>query len=159
MQNSIIGRKEEIALLEKYISSNHSEFIAVYGRRRVGKTFLIRKYFQNRFAFDITGIIEGKKTEQMTAFAYALKQYGYNGRKPATWLDAFFALRCLLEQKMEQGLPCVLFIDEMPCLDTPKSGFGPALGHFWNSWAAWQEEIKQKDNSSPPSWGVSNTND
>ena len=69
MQNSIIGRKEEIALLEKYISSNHSEFIAVYGRRRVGKTFLIRKYFQNRFAFDMTGIIEGKKTEQMTAFA------------------------------------------------------------------------------------------
>ena len=64
MQNSIIGRKEEIALLEKYISSNHSEFIAVYGRRRVGKTFLIRKYFQNRFAFDMTGIIEGKKTEE-----------------------------------------------------------------------------------------------
>ena len=79
MLNSIIGRKEEIALLEKYMSSNHSEFIAVYGRRRVGKTFLIRKYFQNRFAFDMTGIIEGKKTEQMTAFAYALKQYGYKG--------------------------------------------------------------------------------
>ena len=66
MQNSIIGRKEEMALLEKYMSSNHSEFIAIYGRRRVGKTYLIRQYFQNRFAFDMTGIIEGKKTEQMT---------------------------------------------------------------------------------------------
>ena len=96
MLNSIIGRKEEIALLEKYMSSNHSEFIAIYGRRRVGKTYLIRQHFQNKFAFDITGIIEGKKTEQMTAFAHALKQYGYKGRKPVTWLDAFFALRGLL---------------------------------------------------------------
>lgn len=156
MQNSIIGRKEEIALLEKYMSSNHSEFIAIYGRRRVGKTFLIRQYFQNQFAFDMTGIIEGKKAEQMTTFGHALKQYGYKGRKPATWLDAFFALRGLLEQKLEQGKPCVVFIDEMPCLDTPKSGFVHALGHFWNSWAAWQAEIKLIVCGSATSWMVRN---
>lgn len=114
------------------MSSNHSEFIAIYGRRRVGKTFLIRQYFQNQFAFDMTGIIEGKKAEQLTAFSHAMKQHGYKGRKPATWLDAFFALRGLLEQKLEQGKPCVVFIDEMPCLDTPKSGFVHALGHFLN---------------------------
>lgn len=76
MKNSIIGRKEEIALLEKYMTSNHSEFIVIYGRRRVGKTFLIRHYFQKRFAFDMTGIIEGKKVEQLTAFNHAMKQYG-----------------------------------------------------------------------------------
>lgn len=156
MQNLIIGRKVEIALLQKYISSNHSEFIAIYGRRRVGKTYLIRQYFQNRFSFDITGIIEGKKTEQMTAFGHALKQYGYKGRKPATWLDAFFALRSVLEQKMEQGKPCVVFIDEMPCLDTPKSGFVHALGHFWNSWAAWQADIKLIVCGSATSWMVRN---
>ena len=102
MKNSIIDRKEEIALLEKYMTSNHSDFIAIYGRRRVGKTFLIRHYFQNRFAFDMTGIIEGKKAEQLTAFNHAMKQYGYKGRKPSTWLDAFLALRDLLEQKLEQ---------------------------------------------------------
>lgn len=76
MKNSIIGRKEEIALLEKYMTSNHSGFIAIYGRRRIGKTFLIRHYFQKRFAFDMTGIIEGKKAEQLTAFNHAMKQYG-----------------------------------------------------------------------------------
>ena len=156
MLNSIIGRKEEIALLEKYMSSNHSEFIAIYGRRRIGKTYLIRQHFQNKFAFDITGIIEGKKTEQMTAFAHALKQYGYKGRKPVTWLDAFFALRGLLEQKIEQGMPCVVFIDEMPCLDTPKSGFVHALGHFWNSWAAWQAQVKLIVCGSATSWMVRN---
>ena len=156
MQNTIIGRKAEIGLLEQYIASGRAEFIAIYGRRRVGKTFLVRQYFQNRFSFDMTGIIEGKKTEQMSAFNHALKQYGYKGKKATTWLDAFFALRSLLEQNRENERPCVLFIDEMPCLDTPKSGFVHALGHFWNSWAAWQPEMKLIVCGSATSWMVRN---
>ena len=78
MLNSIIGRKEEIALLEKYISSNHSEFIAIYGRRRVGKTFLIRQYFLNQFAFEMTGIIEGKKAEQMKLCCTSMVKWYYH---------------------------------------------------------------------------------
>lgn len=42
MENAIIGRKAEIERLNKYIASDRSEFIAIYGRRRVGKTFLIK---------------------------------------------------------------------------------------------------------------------
>lgn len=156
MVHSIVGRKEEIALLERYMSSGRAEFIALYGRRRVGKTFLIRQYFQNRFAFDLTGIIEGKRAEQMDVFYHALQQAGYGGHKPKTWLDAFFALRAVLEQKMGHGEACVVFIDEMPCLDTPKSGFVHALGHFWNSWAAWQPEMKLIVCGSATSWMVRN---
>ena len=156
MVNSIIGRKSEISLLEQYMSSGHSEFIAIYGRRRVGKTFLVRQYFNNHFSFDVTGIIEGKRAEQMSAFNHALKQYGYKGTNSTTWLDAFFALRNVLENNMKDGEPCVLFIDELPCLDTPKSGFVNALGHFWNSWAAWQPTLKLIVCGSATSWMVRN---
>lgn len=156
MAEKIIGRHQEIALLEQYFHSGKAEFIAMYGRRRIGKTFLIRHLFKNRFAFDLTGVLEGNKAEQMTAFHMAMKLYGYKGKKNQTWLDAFFALRQLLESKMQEGKRCVIFIDELPCLDTPKAGFVHALGHFWNSWANWQSEIMLIVCGSATSWMVKN---
>ena len=133
--------------------------IAVYGRRRVGKTFLIRQHFRNQFAFDMTGIMEGTKSEQMTAFHTALKTYGYTGKKNTNWIDAFFALRQVLESRIEEGKRCVIFIDELPCLDTPKAGFVNALGHFWNNWANWQSEIMLIVCGSATSWMVRNVID
>lgn len=156
MAEKIIGRHSEKALLEKYYNSGKAEFIAMYGRRRIGKTFLIREYFRNQFSFDMTGVLEGNKNEQMTAFHMALKTYGYKGRKNNTWLDAFFALRQLLEEKLQDGKRCVIFIDELPCLDTPKAGFVHALGHFWNSWANWQSQIMLIVCGSATSWMVRN---
>ena len=85
MAEKIIGRHSEKALLEKYYNSGKAEFIAMYGRRRIGKTFLIREYFRNQFSFDMTGVLEGNKNEQMTAFHMALKTYGYKGRKNNSW--------------------------------------------------------------------------
>lgn len=128
----------------------------MYGRRRIGKTFLIRQYFNNRFSFDMIGVLEGNKNEQMTAFHMALKSYGYKGKKNQTWLDAFFALRQLLEGEMQERKRCVIFIDELPCLDTPKAGFIHALGHFWNSWANWHSEIMLIVCGSATSWMVRN---
>ena len=158
MRNLIIGRENEMKLLEQFANSSRAEFIAIYGRRRVGKTFLVRHFFENHFAFDMTGIIEGTKTEQMAAFNDALKQYGYKGSKVSTWLDAFFALRDLLQAKQDDK-PQIIFIDEMPCLDTPKSGFVKALGHFWNSWGAWQPSLKLIVCGSATSWMVRNVID
>lgn len=152
----IIGRKAEMQLLEQYINSGKAEFIALYGRRRIGKTFLIRQYFQNHFAFDMTGIIEGKMAEQLSAFNDALRLYGHKGPKVKNWLDAFFALRDLLGTKLQEDQKCIVFIDELPCLDTPKSGFVRALGHFWNSWAAWQPTMKLIICGSATSWMVRN---
>lgn len=156
MGHLIIGRKKELTQLEQYYNSGKAEFIAVYGRRRVGKTYLIRQYFKNQFTFDMTGVIEGSKSEQIATFHTALKTYGYKGKKNQTWIDAFFALRQLLETKIKSGKRCVIFIDELPCLDTPKAGFVNALGHFWNSWANWQSEIMLIVCGSATSWMVRN---
>lgn len=159
MKQIIVGRKFELAQLNRYYNSGKAEFIAVYGRRRVGKTFLIRQHFKNHFAFDMTGVMEGSKSEQMTAFHTALKTYGYKGKKNQNWIDAFYALRQLLETKIESGKRCVIFIDELPCLDTPKAGFVNALGHFWNNWANWQSEIMLIVCGSATSWMVRNVID
>lgn len=159
MEPIIVGRKNELAQIDKYYNSGKAEFVAVYGRRRVGKTYLIRQHFKNQFAFDMTGVMEGSKSEQMTAFHIALKTYGYTGKKNQNWIDAFFALRQLLESKIESGKRCVIFIDELPCLDTPKAGFVNALGHFWNNWANWQSEIMLIVCGSATSWMVRNVID
>ncbi|MGN1210962.1 MAG: ATP-binding protein [Candidatus Cryptobacteroides sp.] len=159
MEQIIVGRKKELAQIDQYYNSGKSEFIAVYGRRRVGKTYLIRQHFNNQFSFDMTGVMEGSKSEQMTAFHTALKTYGYKGKKNQNWIDAFFALRQLLESKIERGKRCVIFIDELPCLDTPKAGFVNALGHFWNNWANWQPEIMLIVCGSATSWMVRNVID
>lgn len=159
MKQIIVGRKKELAQINQYYNSGKAEFIAVYGRRRVGKTYLIRQHFKNQFAFDMTGVMEGSKAEQMAAFHAALKTYGYKGNKNQNWIDAFFALRQLLESKIEEGKRCVIFIDELPCLDTPKAGFVNALGHFWNNWANWQPEIMLIVCGSATSWMVRNVID
>ena len=71
----IIGRNAEISELERLRDSGRSEFVMVYGRRRVGKTFLIRKFFHNEFAFQVTGIARGTRQEQLFNFDAALVRY------------------------------------------------------------------------------------
>ena len=77
MTANIVGREFEIAQLNKYYDSGKAEFLALYGRRRVGKTFLMRQYFKNDFAFDMTGVLEGTRSEQVADFQAALKSYGF----------------------------------------------------------------------------------
>lgn len=126
----LFGRKKELKELEKYYNSRKPEFIAVYGRRRVGKTFLIDEYFQSQYAFYAVGVIDGNRSEQMAAFMRGLRSLGYKGGVPKTWMMAFEILIELLDKKLEVGRRCVIFIDELPCFDTPKAGFVRAFGHF-----------------------------
>ena len=155
---AIVGRTKEIGQMAKYMRSGKAEFVALYGRRRVGKTFLVTSYFKNKFDFDVTGIIGGRKDEELAAFYTALQHYGYHGPKPKKWLEAFEALRSVLEQKMKKrkGKRCVVFFDELPCFDTPKSGFVHALDYFWNSWASRQSEFFLIVCGSATSWMVRN---
>lgn len=154
----LIGRENETALLNKYIGNNRSEFIAVYGRRRVGKTFLIRSHFNDQFDFYATGIIEGSMAEEMDAFNIALCNYGYKGKKRAkTWLEAFTILAQLLKEKAAQKKePLIVFIDELPCFDTRNSGFVHALDFFWNSQGSWIANIKFIVCGSATSWMIRN---
>ncbi|MCQ2973584.1 MAG: AAA family ATPase [Bacteroidales bacterium] len=156
MEN-LIGRTEEIELLNQYINSSKAEFIAVYGRRRIGKTYLIDQLFKSQYAFSFTGIIDGNKKMQFKAMSDAFEQYGLEIEKtPADWLDAFSLLRKFLSNKISEGKPCIIFIDELPCLDYKGSGLVEALGYFWNSWASKQDNIKLIVCGSATSWMISN---
>nr|WP_297659846.1 ATP-binding protein [uncultured Prevotella sp.] len=154
----LIGREKETLLLNKYINNSRSEFIAIYGRRRVGKTFLIRKFFSDKFDFYATGIIEGSMAEEMEAFNVALTNYGYTGKKKAkTWIEAFTILAQLLKEKASQKKePIIVFIDELPCFDTTRSGFIHALDFFWNSQGTWIDNIKFIVCGSATSWMIRN---
>lgn len=152
----IIGRKKEIKLLNEYYLSGKAEFVAVYGRRRIGKTFLIRNLFRNQFAFDMSGSIEAPSEAQLSNFGYALREYGDAKQAlPTNWTEAFEALKQLLKSKLN-GNRLIVFIDELPCLDTPKSKFQQAFEHFWNGWAAYQNEIMLIVCGSATSWMITN---
>ena len=129
----IIGRENEIKLLTEYENSGKAEFVTIYGRRRVGKTFLIRELFDNKFTFEVSGIVEGEGIDQLKVFTEALMRYGAKIiTPPADWFEAFACLEQLLS-KQKRKKRCIVFIDEMPCFDTHGSKFVMALDHFWNS--------------------------
>jgi hypothetical protein len=155
MDKNFIGRKEELQMLKDIKSSGKAEFVAVYGRRRVGKTYLIQQFFNNDFAFSATGIIEGNKAEELFAFTTSLISIGYQGPQPKTWLEAFECLKNVLASHPSKGR-CVIYIDELPCFDTPKSGFIHALGYFWNTLAALNKNIILIVCGSATSWMIEN---
>ena len=155
MEKNFIGREQEINMLRDVMDSGKAEFVAVYGRRRVGKTYLIQQFFNNSFAFSATGIIEGTREEELFAFTSALVSIGYAGSQPKTWLEAFEALKSVLDKQPHKGRQ-VIYIDELPCFDTPKSGFVRALGHFWNTWASFRKEVVLIVCGSATSWMIEN---
>ena len=155
MNVDFIGRKEELQLLQDISKSGRAEFVAVYGRRRVGKTYLIQQFFEGHFAFSATGMIDGSREEEMFTFTRSLIQAGYTGPQPKNWLEAFEFLKSTLEHRSGKG-KCVIYIDELPCFDTPKSGFVQALGHFWNTWASLRKDVILVVCGSATSWMVDN---
>ena len=152
----IIGREKEQAALKQYFDSDTPEFLAVYGRRRVGKTFLIREYFRGNLDFYVTGLAGGNKGEQLKAWNTAIKNsFGDTDEYASNWLDAFILLRKKLETSKTSRRK-VLFIDEAPWMDTPKSGFLTALEHFWNGWASGRRDIFLIICGSATSWITKN---
>jgi uncharacterized protein len=143
MKNILIGRKEEKAILEKAIHSHEAEMVAVIGRRRVGKTFLIKSVYGDRIKFDMTGIQKGSITEQLRHFTNRLNFHvspPIPFQTPTNWLDAFHLLSLHFEhQPYEEKI--VLFFDELPWIATRKSGFLKAFGVFWNTWASQKNVI------------------
>ncbi|MCQ2287122.1 MAG: ATP-binding protein [Bacteroidales bacterium] len=152
--DKLIGRNIEIQKLTEYYNSQKSEFIAVYGRRRVGKTFLVNSVFKDKCTFEVTGIIGGSRKDEMDSFYSALMSYGYKGHRPENWMQMFDALKSLLMTSVSKRK--VLFMDELPCFDTPKSGFVRALDFFWNSWASKRDDIMLIVCGSATSWIVKN---
>ena len=143
--------------MNDYFESGRSEFVALYGRRRVGKTFLVRSFFKDKFDFYATGVIDGSRETEMEAFHNALVRYGYKGERAKTWIQAFTQLADLLERKnRNRTRRLTVFLDELPCFDTPRSGFLPALDLFWNSRASWMDNIYFVVCGSATSWMMRN---
>lgn len=151
-RTQIIGRIDEQEILRQRIASSSPELIAIYGRRRIGKTYLVRRYFDDKFSFYFTGIYQGTKKEQLSEFNRQLEYY--SGRKQVAakdWFDAFARLREYLET-IGGNSSVVVFLDELPWMDTPKSRFIKAFEYFWNSWGASNNRLKMIVCGSATTW-------
>ena len=137
MSNIVIGRLSEKKVLNDAFNSNQSEFLAITGRRRVGKTFLINTHFDKRISFHLSGMLNAGFRQQLQNFQYSLSRFFKTENQssiPCDWLTAFQYLSNCLE-KRKKKVKQVIFIDELPWLDTHRSNFLAALDWFWNSWA------------------------
>ena len=157
MKNMLIGRNAEIEQLRRFSASGKAEFVAIYGRRRVGKTFLVNNVFANSLTFSMTGILDGDRKAQIHAFCEAMELAGNPlAQKPKDWYEAFQILRRFLHTKQKNREQCIVFIDELPSFDTHRSDFVKALGFFWNSWASLQNNFMLIVCGSSTSWMMEN---
>lgn len=150
----MVGRKEEIQTLKDAVLRDNAQFVAVYGRRRVGKTYLVRETFAGHFSFYHTGVANVGTSEQLLHFRDSLVRYGYEDCPPIScWREAFLALEHVVETSRDAHK--VIFIDELPWLDTRMSKFVPALEHFWNAWASARKDLTLIVCGSATSWMIS----
>lgn len=150
----IIGRKEEKEAFNDILQSNSSEFIAVYGRRRVGKTYLIRTYLQEQIVFDCSGLNGETQVRQLENFTDALREHFPVMKKkvpPTSWLQAFQLLKTGIGSAKTKKKK-VIFLDELPWFETPRSGFKAALDNFWNNWCTKRSDIVLIICGSAASW-------
>ena len=135
----MIGRKKEIQILEQAFISKKPELVAILGRRRVGKTFLVRSFFEGKMDFELVGLKDGTREQQIRNFSYSLKDRQAERTKkelPIDWLAAFRQLSEYLESLGDLGRKKVVFIDEVPWIATRRSDFLTGFSYFWNSYAS-----------------------
>ncbi|MEZ4883948.1 MAG: ATP-binding protein [Chitinophagales bacterium] len=159
MTARVIGREKEQSILQELLLSEEAEFVALYGRRRVGKTFLVETVYKKEIVFSITGLNKTGKDLQLENFMNVLNSKlsgtAQIPTRPKTWLKAFYILQQYLEG-LKRKHKMVVFIDELPWLATSKSGFLSALENFWNSWASKRANIIVLVCGSAASWMISN---
>jgi len=155
--SKLIGRENEIKTLTKYEQSGKPEFVAVYGRRRVGKTFLVKNFFDDRICFSASGTFEDSRETQLENFSLELSNR--TGKKPSKlkdWTEAFWQLEQYIKQLPDSDKRKVIFLDELPWFDTQKSGFIRALDYFWNHFLSTRNDCMLVVCGSATSWMVNN---
>lgn len=139
--NKITGGELELTILQDAVESDKPEFIAVYGRRHIGKSFLVNNFFEGKFDFYMSGTFRAPMKDQLENFRVQLETYsGKSWPKVTSWRDAFRQLEEFLSSLQKDKI--IVFIDELPWLDTPRSRFISALELFWNGWADWNDKVK-----------------
>jgi hypothetical protein len=153
----LAGRKLERAELHDAFASDRPELIAVHGRRRVGKTYLIRAVFAEHLCFELTGMCDAPLRVQLANFTRAIASLAsYPLATPPSWVDAFEMLKRFLTEELAKGDRKVVFLDELPWLASPRSGFLSALDHFWNSFGSRQRNLILVICGSAASWMIVN---
>ena len=158
LMEKLVGRIQEKRVLEDALASQGAELIAVYGRRRIGKTFLIRSVYEKYIRLESTGVHNATMQEQLEGFSFALKkaiESPLDIAVPKTWVAAFHSLENLLSPIIKKG-QAVIFFDEFPWMHTQKSNFLTAFEHFWNSWASKQSNLTVVICGSAASWIIRN---
>lgn len=147
----MIGRIKERKILKEAYNSEYSQFVAVYGRRRIGKTFLVRETFEYSFTFQHAGAAKESLKGQLGLFRTSLQDFGHHDcPELKTWHEAFNQLKVLIQNsKLKKK---TIFLDEAAWMDTPKSNFLSALEHFWNSWASNRKDVLLIICASATSW-------
>ena len=157
VMEAIVGRIEEKKILNYKLTTQSAELIAVYGRRRVGKTYLIRTYLKDSLVFEMTGIHGAKLTDQLKNFSLALG-FAIKSQAPIaiadSWLQAFYDLDRYLLDKLDPNNPAVLFFDEFPWIHSPRSNFLRAFDHWWNSSGTRRTNLKVVICGSAASWMI-----
>ncbi|MCB0846110.1 MAG: AAA family ATPase [Bacteroidetes bacterium] len=144
MNPTFIGRKKELEILHQALESSEPEMVSVIGRRRVGKTFLVKSAYEGHIDFELTGIRDISNAEQLQNFSFHLTKQSnaiVPVKVPKNWLEAFFMLTNFLEKKKTSNRKQIVFFDELPWMASPKSGFLSGLSYFWNSWAVNQNIV------------------
>lgn len=148
----IIGREEEIKTLQDSYSSQRSEFVVVYGRRRIGKTFLVNELFGGKFTLKYTGIYNISSKEQINEFTRSMVEQGLSvpDVKPKNWFDVFSLLKQLINLSSQEKK--IVFLDELPWIDSTNSRFLAAFEQFWNGWASARNDLLLIICGSATSW-------
>ncbi|MBL4703222.1 MAG: AAA family ATPase, partial [Flavobacteriales bacterium] len=144
MSKSIVGRVREKQVLSDSLDSHRSELIAVYGRRRIGKTYLIRQFYGDRITFSFTGLGDGNRKAQIKNFMLKLNEVTDDfktAKQPADWLEAFTYLKTFIKGIRVSKKKKVIFIDEFPWVASHKSGFLPAFENFWNDYCTTRDDL------------------
>jgi len=152
----LTGRKNEKKRLLNALLTNKSELISVIGRRRVGKTFLIRNVYKDKIVFELSGQHKAPMRIQLKNFSNAMKEYSVKGmanKIPDDWSDAFEILKEHIKSSRRKGKK-VIFLDEFPWIETPRSGFLSSFEHFWNSWASKMDDLIIVICGSSASWMI-----
>ncbi|MDA9563855.1 ATP-binding protein [Flavobacteriales bacterium] len=143
MSKNIVGRLLEKERLNKALNTKRAELIAIYGRRRIGKTYLIRECYSKNIIFSFSGLRNGTRSYQIENFMLELREFSGNFKdeKPENWLQAFNLLKQYLKGLKKTQKKKVIFIDEFPWVDTLRSGFLPAFENFWNTYCTTRNDL------------------
>ncbi|NGX62119.1 MAG: hypothetical protein K940chlam9_01613 [Chlamydiae bacterium] len=158
-KSKIIGRTDEQNLLNEAFISKRAEMIAIYGRRRVGKTYLIKNYFENMpcsLAY-VSGMKDGRLSEQLENFTSSIERdiAGVSLKRPLSWMEAF-ELFSQVKDKIDKKKKVILFLDELPWLATKRSRLIQALDYYWNRFWSHDSRFKLVICGSAVSWMIRN---